>query len=247
MPYVIFSTKADAPEGSDLRNTAYLIAHCWFLFFNVINVSYLAIFEGFIYGKLKGNFIMKLTFAACLIQISSCLTSIHRYNIDEEYGIYGILGTLFGLLAFTPFNIAYVYVFFHKNSKNFIKAGSIIWIILATATMLGTIKIWETDNFAYFRVYVGASTAWHIVSNIRLLLAHKKGDVKIDPSIGTSDEVNKTLLVAIILEVAAGLGAASKIPVLQYPGTGLTFSLLVIVSRYAGNMDFMKSDYTSIA
>lgn len=246
MPYVNFSTNASVPYGSDLRNTVYLISHCWFLMFNVINVSYLAIFEGFIYGRLKHNFIMKLTFAACLLQIPSCCTSIHRYNINEEHGIYGILGTFFGLLAFTPFNIAYVYMFFHKNSKNFIKAGSIIWIILAIACMLVTLKVWETDNFAYFRVYIAASTAWHIVANIRLLLAHKRGDVKIDPSIGTADEVNKTLLVAIILELAAGLGAATKTVALQYPGTGLTFSMLVAVSRYAGNMDFMKSDYTSI-
>ena len=85
--------------GKD-RNAIFLCAHIGFLAFNVINVAYILFFEGIALGRLKHNLLTKLTFTACSMQAWSCVTSIRRYNIDEEYNFDGKLGVATGLVAF---------------------------------------------------------------------------------------------------------------------------------------------------
>ena len=244
MPIVNFLTDKNI-EASDLRNSAFLIGHCGFFLFNFLNVLYLILFEGIAFGRLRQNFLSKLSLLACFTQILSCITSIHRYNINEEFGPYGLAGTGLGILAFTPFNIAYLYLFFNNRNnhrRRFIGAGIAFWIVIGIACFAMTYINWPEEAFKYFQPYVVLSSVWHIVSNIRGLRAHQKGEIRIDESIISHHVMNKVFGVCIFLEIVTSVCAAMGLPVLTYPATGMTFTICVIVMVYAGRMDSMNED-----
>jgi len=241
MPILNFLThKDDYPYGTDNRNIVFLIGHFGFWFFNFLNVSYLILFEGFAFGRLHKNYLSKLSLLAAFTQMISCCSSIHRYNTNDEYGFWGHFSTVAGLLAYTSFNIAFIYLCFNRNYPKFVGIGSAFWVVMDIACfVLGYIK-WEEAPFVYFRIFIGVSTVWHIIAMISGYRAHKRGDIQIDASIISPGDLNKLFGVCIFLDVVALMIAPTGLPVFTYAVTGMTFTVMTILMVFVGRMDFMQ-------
>jgi len=54
--------------------------------------------------------------------------------------------------------------------------------------------------------------------------------------------MNKVFQVCIFVEFVIMLLGLMGLPLLLYPGTGISFSICVIVMIYVGKMDFMNED-----
>jgi uncharacterized membrane protein len=245
MPIVNFWVDSQ-PEGAEGRNAAFLVSHCIFCMFNILNVCYLILFEELTFQRLRQNHLLKLGFCACFCQIFSCCTSIHRYNIDDEYGVYGRAGTLISLVAFMFFNFTDLYLIFQRNTKA-IRFGMGFWVVAGIACCIAGEANWETKNFAYFRIFVAVSTLSHVVG---LMLVHrslKHGSISIDESIASKETMLTMFKVLIFVDVMCMIGAAIGKPILSYPGTGLSFSVMVIAVSHVGRMDFMTAGHQPLA
>ena len=243
MPILNFFThKDDYPYGTDDRNVVFLIGHLGFWFFNFLNVSYLILFEWFAFGRLRKNRLSQLSLLASFTQMISCCSSIYRYNTNDEYGFWGHFSTIVGLIAYTVFNIAFIYLCFHRNDPKFIGIGGAFCAVVGIACfVLGYIK-WEEAPFVYFRIFIGVSTVWHIVAMNIGLNAHRNGVIQIDASIISSDNMNNTFVVCILLDVVALIIALTGLPVFTYALTGMTFTSMTILMVFVGRMDFMQQD-----
>ena len=112
MPILNFLThKDDYPEGNAFRNTAFMIGHCAFWLLNFLNCSYLILFEGFAFGRLQKNYLSKLSLLACFTQTISCLSSIHRYNINDSMGFGVFLVRVRGFLH-SPHSTFPIFIYF---------------------------------------------------------------------------------------------------------------------------------------
>ena len=117
--------------------------------------------------------------------------------------------------------------------------GAVLWLVICVGTLAISLRDWDEKNFEYFRLFILGSTLYHAVSNIRGRMSFRRGDTKIHASILSYDQMNKVFGVCILLEILAMLGALLQIPVVTYPFTGMTFSIMVIISSYVGRMDHM--------
>lgn len=248
MPIVNFLTTKHAPEGSEERNAVFLCAHIGFFFFNLVNVGYILFYQGYAYGKLRTNRLMPIAIAACATQALSCSTSIHRYNINDEYGPFALYGTALGLFAALFMNINYLFILFNKTvTAKKIGVGTILWMLLFVPCMALSLRDWETKRFAYFQVAIAASTAYSIICIYFGMVAHKNGDIRIDSSILSYDQMNNLFRVSILLTTLVLVcGGLFAYPMLLYPGTGLTYSVMVILVSYVGQMDFMTEGYVQV-
>jgi len=245
-PIVHWLTTKDADEGSQDRNTSYLIGHLGFFLFNVLNVLYLICFEGVAFGRLKQNYLLKFSFVACFVQIFSCVSSILRYNINEEYGIYGEMGSYLGLTAQTAMNFGYLYVLFNRNYRKYLVPAVVFWAVVALVTFLMTSSSWDTINFFYFRKFIALSAVNAFFSILLALVAHSKGDITIEASIASYDQMNKIFGVCLFMQFVCLFAAFRGHPVYQYPATGMTFTISVIINTYVGRMDFMNEGYSAV-
>ena len=211
-----------------------MIAHCGFFMFNVLNVSYILLFEGFAFGRLGQNSLLKIAFFGCLFQICSCLTSIYRYNINDEFGIYAHLGTVFGLIAFSLSNSAYLRVIFQDDSRpGKIRVGTLVWALIAIGCLVITEKNWEEDDFKYFRVYIAASVLYQTVA---LILGHRAlAAATTNQANDTATTLTKVFKVLIVLDTGCLVftGLAGR-PIVSYPATGLTFTVMVFAMSFVG-------------
>jgi len=239
-PIVDFLTTMSEPNGKD-RHAIFVSGHIGFLLFNVINVGYIIFFEGIALRRLKSNLLTKIALIACIMQAWSCVTSIRRYNINEEYNFDGKLGVGTGLVSFFFENLTYLYICFHKNYKKVLPFGVIFLIALNTATMMLMLRDWDNvPRPIFYKAYVAGSSIFHMISNFSCMRAHQKGVINIDENILKKDQTNRVFGVCIFLElVITVLAGLLKLPIQVYPGTGATFSLMVIVAGYVGRMDFM--------
>lgn len=214
--------------------------------FNVINVSYLIFFEGYVFGGLKTNLLTRLALISCVFQLYSCVTSIRRYNIGDEYDVDGKVGVATGLIAFSFSNIAYLYVALNKKATTkVVCAFSFFLLLLSCAIMYFMLQQWvDVPRPPFFKMYVGGSAIFHAICNLCCLSAHKKSEIKIVSSIITYDQMNRLLGTCVFLELLAASAVISKLPILIYPGTGSTFSIMVIVMTFVGKMDFMTGSET---
>lgn len=238
----------ESPPGTMTRNVPFLLGHSGFLLFNLINVFYVLVVHGYVLRRLQKNFLMKMALVACTVQVFSCLCSIHRYNINDEFGLWAHYSNAFGLTAFAILNCIILHVFlnanrhnyFHKLKVGYVTVGATLWIALAMAAWtVGRIH-WETEDFKFFRIYISLSTAHQLFSYILVLRAFSKGTVGLPQDFPVSNQmVQRVLLSAIFLVLLAIGGAASAMPVFQYPATGLTYTVMVMVVSFVGEMDFM--------
>lgn len=251
MPVLTFSTLGvDAALGSNERAILFVVAHSGFFFFNFMNVCITTLF--FVFGNLWNNPLSKLAFLACFFQMCSCICSIHRYNINDEFGFFAHVSVALGLLAYCPFNIAYTYLVFSHNKDAFLDHFAcgftlrylyvVVGMSLAAAAgcfLIGYAE-WEQHDFTWFRSFIFWSTMYQIIAISVGLWNFCNHNIKLgDSSVLSRKSTIKVFAVCIGLNVLALALAGSGIPVLQYPATGLTFSVLSVVMAFAGDMDFM--------
>jgi len=156
---------------------------------------------------------------------------------------------LTGLVGYTFFNYVILHVFLNANRKasiygiSYKALGIVFWIAMAIACWVIGRKRWEEDNFEYFRNYISGSTGFQLLSYISVLRAVYKGTVTLKQDVEVSTDVVKRVLVAAIGLILFAIACAfSGCPIFQYPATGMTFSVMVIVVSVVGEMDFMDDD-----
>lgn len=235
-------TPKDAPYGSEEKNIAFMIGHCGLFMFNFLNVSYILLFEGFAFGRLGQNSLLKIALCGCSFQMCSCVTSIIRYNINDEYGFYATLGTIFGLIAFSFGNSAYLSLIFPEDhrSKAF-RIGTLVWVLISVGCFVITQKNWEEDNFESFRVYVAASTVYQTVA---LIIGHRALTTTAAYQQGNDTAITLTNVFKVLIVLDAGglvFTGLAGLPIVTYPATGLTFTVTVIAMSFVGRSDLMRS------
>jgi hypothetical protein len=101
----------DLKLGSDRRAINAAASHFGFFMFNFINVSYLLFIEGYALRNIdRGsgkNFLHLLCLIGCAYQICSCITSMTRLNLNDEFNSFWANGgTIFGNMGFALCNSA---------------------------------------------------------------------------------------------------------------------------------------------
>lgn len=221
------------------RMACFLVGHCIFFMLNFLNVCYLIFFEEFTFQRFRKSILLKFGFVACFVQIFSCITSIHRYNIDDEYGIWNKAGVYIGLVAFTFFNFTDLYLVFQpKKNVTAIRLGMCFWVVMAIVNGYYSMANWEEKTTGPFRMFIAASTFEHIVALIVFRKYVKDGTVSVE-SVASKDAMLRLLMVLIIVDCLCLGGAALQKPILSYPGTGMTFTVMVIAITFTSKMDFM--------
>lgn len=243
----------ETPPGTILRNAHFVIAHSGFFFFNFVNIWCILLFHGWVLRRLSHNFLMKVALLACIGQMMSCLCSIHRYNTNDEFGYWAHVSVLTGLVGYSFFNYVILHVFLNANRKASIYGigyktlGIAFWIAMAIACWVIGSERWEEDNFKHFRSYISGSTAFQLLSYISVLRAVCKGTVSLKQDVEVSMDVVKRVLVAAIGLILFAIACAfSGCPIFQYPATGMTFSVMVVVVAVVGEMDFMDDDHEDV-
>jgi len=209
-----------------------LVGHCLFFLFNILNTIYIVTFEFFVFNR-KNKFSYFCLFST-VMQMCSCITSITRYNIQDPYGFYGQLGVVTGVFALVSFYKIYTELCFYWGSKKcttIVFWGSNIFQAIIVAL---TFQSWDgTDNgFNPFRMDVFIANFYALLSLIIGTFAHKAGKIKFDPSFISAVKMNKIFISCLILQVLALALAGTSIKVLVFPATGLSFSILVIVTIF---------------
>jgi len=248
MGYVNFLAKEDDLDvGSDDRNMNFMLSHFGFLLFNVMNVAYLLLIEGYALGKLQTNVLSKIALVGCACQVLSCITSIHRFNINDEYGRpIGIESAFFGLLAYFFMNSAVTHLYLHgfSNRLTLWKIGTVAWFALSLFAFVMGRNNWDDSDqpFRYFRYIVASSKIFWAGGVGYTSYSLKKGTINIDPSsIMSTDSMVKVFNVltcgtALSFAMMTFLG-----PIFTYPPTGLCYTCIVIAMKFGGEMDFMKA------
>lgn len=253
-PQLNFLTKwyqADAPDGSNIRMRVFMIAHCGFFMFNLINACSLVLIHHYVLGRMSKNPLAQLVLFACFFQMLSCMCSINRYNTNDEYGFFAHAGIATGLIAYTPLNFSHIYLLFNGNRDGAISLGPVrvgyvaifkaIWVALAIRCWVFGENNWETLDFDPFRDYIRNSTIFQFLSIVSGSYALKKGRIGFpEGSPLTPTIAAKTFHVAIGLTVFALVCAKSNMPIFQYPATGLTFTTTAITMVVAGEMTFIQ-------
>jgi len=247
-PYVSYFLKDDVerinlPLDSVDRNMVFFAAHVVFFMFNFLNTLYIVLIEGYVLKGFKKNLQLQLALCAAICQMASCYSSIKRYNINEEYGIWGKIGTATGLVAFAfvgcaSLRMVALCLLFPKNEtfgKKVWVSASCAWALVGAAVFVYSIANWEEVYFSKFRIFVGASNGILIVSLGVMVVSLRGGNTLMCE--GMDNDVLKRLFavllcLAVVMVALTFLGA----PMFQFPPTGFNMSLLVIASKYAGTM-----------
>lgn len=244
------NNQEESPDGTILRNNLYMIAHCGFFLFNFLNVVCIPVFHGFVLRRLAKNFLMKMALLTCAAQLITCLTSIHRYNINDEYGDVAHLSNLTSLVAYSCFNFVMVNLncIKFRNQKRAIRDVSIgtgtgVWIALAIACWVIGRRDWDTKNFYYFRIYVTACTAYQLITYILVLRAFTTGNISLPNDFPISDAVvTRALVASIVLLLGCAASGMSGMPIFQYPAAGASFSIMVVVVSLVSEMNVVVAD-----
>ena len=256
-PIIHFSAKgSDFTFGAEARDALYLVSHVCFIMINLFNSSAILLFQHFVFGRLRTNYLAQLALVACLSQILSCVASIYRYNMQDEYGSGAQVGLGFGIFSYTFKNIALMYLFlihkcrgyFHIGSLKigYITIGTIFFVAVGVAQFVYSCINWEHVHFGIFRIYIAVSTVYQVAGTANCAWSLHKEKINIDQSIISRAAMTRLLVLCIVLTVFALGGGASGMPILVYPATGLTYTTLAIVLFFAGQMDFMQEGYSGV-
>jgi len=196
MGLIDFLDTGSTPVGSDVRNVSNVAAHIFLLTLSSANVVYLLFIEGLAKRALQKNFLQQLAFFGALMQIGSCVNSIHRYNINDEFNLlYAHSGSAFGFIA-NCFNfIALGSILFHgyDNRKMKWRIYSVSVIGLAICCMYYELTTFEESRFISFEIFINVPlnmfflwyTSW----------ALQKGTVKIDSTVISKEAAIRTFKV----------------------------------------------------
>jgi len=247
--YVSYFLKDDderinLPIGSVDRNMVFFVAHVVFFMFNFLNTLYIVLIEGYVLKGFKKNLQLQLALCAAIFQMASCYSSIKRYNINEEYKIWGKIGTATGLVAFAFMGSACLRMvalclLFPKNEtfgKKVWVSASVAWALVGAVVFVYSMANWEEVLFTIFRLFVAASNIMLTVSLGVMVVSLRGGNTLMCE--GMDNDVLKRLF-AVLLCLSLVMLALPKLlgaPIFQFPPTGFNMSLLVIASKYAGTM-----------
>eukprot|EP00536_Pseudo-nitzschia_multiseries_P018742 jgi/Psemu1/316245/fgenesh1_kg.3029_\ len=171
----------------------------------------------------------------------SCYTSIKRFNENDEYGIYGLLGTYLGTAGFVLMITSYGYLLFQNNIQK-IKVWSAAWTVLGLYICAKTKIDWEEVRFVPFQQFIVLTIAAEIFITLHARKCLKEGKIMSD--VMSTDLIARFWEVLIALLVIPTLLTAAKLPVLSYPGTGVIHSCCMVNSMLVGRMSFMTDTRT---
>eukprot|EP00532_Pseudo-nitzschia_australis_P001798 CAMPEP_0168186512 /NCGR_PEP_ID=MMETSP0139_2-20121125/14477_1 /TAXON_ID=44445 /ORGANISM="Pseudo-nitzschia australis, Strain 10249 10 AB" /LENGTH=287 /DNA_ID=CAMNT_0008108535 /DNA_START=296 /DNA_END=1159 /DNA_ORIENTATION=- len=184
--------------------------------------------------------------------MTSCLCSIHRSNLNDEFGFFGHVSTGLGLMAYLPFNVATLHLLMnHKVDSHldgfgfglkmkYRHAGIFFFLAAGVGCFLIGYIDWEKSDFNYFRKFIAYSTVYQVLAMTIALYNFWKRKINLDESVISRGSMINVFVLCIALDILALGLARSGRPVLQYPATGLTFTVLCIITSFVGEMDFMK-------
>eukprot|EP00536_Pseudo-nitzschia_multiseries_P009612 jgi/Psemu1/23678/gm1.23678_g len=230
----------DLEMQTDFRNTAFILGHFGFFIVNLINAATLLCFEGFGTRRILSNPVSKLSMAAHVSQLLSCFTSIRRYNENCEFETMDArMGTLFGIGGFFFINMSYLYLLFRNNRKH-IRLGGVFWTIVSTLCGVTTMNDWDNVHFDYFRCLIAFSAATHIAILLHARRALRAGMFN---AIFVQDDVLSRIWLAMVVLVGISFAcAASQVPAMIYPGTGIIYWVCMVNSMIVGRVSFMVND-----
>jgi len=242
IPFLVATTHwRNEPDGL-YKNIHFAVAHFGFFLFNAINIVSILIFHGILLKSWSRNLLVRIGFFACLFQSLSCVCSILRYVQMDEYGYWAHWGNWMSLIAYSFFNITIWHVILNRRqTDSLIWIGSIVWIGLAVLCGVVTYTFWETKDFLYIRVFFGLSTAHQLFAYASFWWEFRKGTIRLPDYFPCSkDFVSGTMIVAMVLVVFSLICAKSSMILFQYPATGLTFTVMVVVVSMVGEIDFKQ-------
>ena len=227
-----FDDRGELPDADTLdkyyRHIVFFIGHFGFFMFNFLNVSYMVLIQGLVLGNLSRCRRLQLTLVGCLLQIASCVTSLTRYNMVDEYNGWGIAGIVLSFVGYCFMNYSCSVVIFKSNKKPILITTG-VWALLAVILLVLNLVTWEANKFLYFRVFLGLATFYQLVSMCVGYYHLKKGTISTDPSIISNDAMKKLFLLLLVLDIIGMAALLSTVVILIYPATGLTLNVVVIM------------------
>jgi len=244
-PLLNIATKSSdeiTPNYSVERNLHFIIGHCGFFLFNFINCWAIVLINGFVRGRFWKNRLMKFAFAACFWQVISCMCSITRFSINDEYGVYAHWANITGIIAYIIFNYVACHILIcHNNQIHALRLVIVTAGIGVFTFVWGDLIHWEVDNFKHFRRFIAFSTILQLLAYARASWYFYYGYIKFDEGLKDEEtkQVNRILWICIFSTCNALGLAGTGFPVLQYPATGITFSVMLVAVTIVGEMGFM--------
>ena len=118
-------------------NTVSVVGHTVFLFTNIVNFVYLDFFEWYIHDRWSRNIFSQIMTFGVVAQMISCVASISRYNMDDEYQkTQSWIGATAFHIGLATMNICSVFLFFNIHYKKYIILASAAAIASAIASRL---------------------------------------------------------------------------------------------------------------
>jgi len=247
MPTVVnfLSRVYDAPPN--------VLGHFGFLVLNITNVLYLVLIQGYVFGRLQRDPLLKLALIGCLVQVISCSASIYTFNEVNSISANLIAGVC-GIIAHASMDVAHVFVFFHRDHGKFIKFGTGCIVVIATYYIIGLnihLKDFADGKGANARgmtpdgFFIG-STIWQLLAVIKFRFDFTKKEIQYETNSTrmSRETFIKLFTVIVLLEVISIAFEMSEIWVLAFSFSGFQYSLSVSVMIYIGTLDFMTGDGT---
>eukprot|EP00531_Pseudo-nitzschia_arenysensis_P005387 CAMPEP_0116137326 /NCGR_PEP_ID=MMETSP0329-20121206/12191_1 /TAXON_ID=697910 /ORGANISM="Pseudo-nitzschia arenysensis, Strain B593" /LENGTH=277 /DNA_ID=CAMNT_0003632239 /DNA_START=66 /DNA_END=899 /DNA_ORIENTATION=+ len=234
-PYVALLNGMEAhPIGTAKRDVAYMMGHEFFFLCNAFNVFYILVFEYYVFRRLQKNYLLKVVFAGCLLQALSCITTLIRYNMGEEFNWWAIAGVFTGNAAFGCINAAITVIFCEKGSKPFYIIVGVFATLLTISSVYTLIK-WEDVKFDLFRMSPAISLMYNIAGLIWAVVKINKAESEeankwIIKLFGYERETVKRLTVSLLTIAVVCMGILmSKTTLITYGATGLGFFCVSVI------------------
>lgn len=235
--------------GTTERNINFVLAHYGFIMFNLLNVFWIIGFEGYIFRNLSRNILHQIVLVGCISQVLSCASSLIRYNINDEFGHWAVIGTVTGNASFFFLNSAVSVVFVKgiggsDRRQTVWKIISGFWFVYTTASSIISTIWWDTVRFEYFRPTVPISIVYAVIAMSYCLVRFQKCTMTIDPSVIAKDTMERLLKILIGLNIISFALMSQRMTLFLYPLTGWTFTVCVIFTKYAGQIEVVRSNPT---
>jgi len=228
-----------------------VLGHFGFLVFNITNVLYLVLIQGYVFGRLQRDTLLKLALVGCLVQAISCSASISTFNEVNSISANLIAGVC-GIIAHASMDIAHVFLFFRREHGKFIKFGTGCIVVVAIYYMIGlNVHLSDIANgkgasaggMAPTDFFI-ASTIWQLVAVIKFRFDFSKKEIQYEDNSSRMPRETflKLLTVIVVLEVISIAFEMSGIWVLAFAFSGFQYSLSVSIMIYVGTLDFMTGE-----
>ena len=180
----------------------------------------------------------------------SCGCSIARYNINDEYSDNTSIAhwsNITGVIAYIFFNyiVCRVLINFNKDMRDKYqkhhKSLQNLNIGIGVFVFLIGFYRWEQDKFRYIRLYFTTSTLIQTLVYIKTGLAHYRGEIYLSNRFNNYSldkmSIDRLFLLCIAANIAYMVAAYTGYIILQYPATGMTFSVMVGMVTCFGEMN----------